>query len=721
MIEGGTFFEIAVILGLASVLGFVGQKLRQPLVIMFLVTGIIAGPNVLGIIQSYDQIELLAQMGIAILLFIVGLRLDLNLIRTTGAVALATGVGQIVFTSAVGFVMAFVFGMNVISSAYVAVGLTFSSTIIIVKLLSDKKEIDALHGKIAIGVLIVQDIAAVLALVLLTTLGARTGVEESAWIITLVVAVKGFGFLAGVWFLMVYLIPGLLNRLAASQELLVLFAITWAILLGGVSELLGFSKEVGAFLAGISLASSHYRDLIAGRLTSLRDFLLLFFFIDLGARLDWAAVGSQIVPSIWFSVFVLLGKPFIISVIMGFMGYRRRTSFLAGLAMAQISEFSLIVAALGLKLGHITDETMGLITLVGVVTIFASSYMILNSAKIYQWLEGPLRLFEKRDPYRETLDNLPPELIPRVDVILVGLGSYGSGIAMQLLARKRTFVGVDFDPVALERWMASDIPSLYGDMSDPEMLEQLPLHKSRWVVCTVRNRQLSLALLNLLRHQEYAGKVALTATNEEEDKLYNQSGAHVVFCPFRDAAEQAVDSLTDAMDVLPDDSDMPISFREIRIGSGSAYAGHAVREIPLRGEANVSILAVSRGGQVFYNTSPDFQVYPGDRLVLVGFPTELKEAENLLSRQATFDTDDDSPTDRFDIAEISLGPDSPLRGLSLAEAGFRQKYSVTVVAIRRDEGRIYTPGPFEQLKAGDRLMVIGSRKEIKTLKQQEPL
>lgn len=713
------FFEIALILGLATVLGFLGHKLRQPLIIMFLLAGILAGPSFLGIIESHEKIELLAQMGIAILLFIVGLRLDLNLIRSTGPVALATGIGQIVFTSGIGFVIALLFGMNLVSASYVAVALTFSSTIIIVKLLSDKKEIDSLHGQIAIGFLIVQDIAAVLALVLLTTFGAQMAINESAWMVSLVMAVKGFGFLGTIWLLTIYVIPGLLRRLAYSQELMVLFAITWAIVLGGASELLGFSKEVGAFLAGISLASSQFRDLIAGRLTSLRDFLLLFFFIDLGARLDWVAVGSQLIPSFWFSIFVLVGNPLIVLIIMGTMGYRRRTSFLAGLTVAQISEFSLIVAALGLSLGHITDETMGLITLVGVVTICASTYMILYSGQLYRFLEKPLKLFERGHPWREPSTEISQEL-NRVDVILMGLGSYGSGVAEHLLERKKTILGVDFDPTALEWWRSVGVTCLYGDMADPEMLTQLPLDKSRWVVSTVRSRELNMALLNILKNKGYSGKVALTASNEMEAGLYNKAGAHVVFKPFADAAEQAADSLTDAMDVLPDESNLPISFREIRVAPGSFYAGEALRDIPLRSETSVSILAVSRAGTVFYTPDPDFQIYPGDRLVVVGLPTELKEAEAILSKQQEPPVDDDV-LDRFRVVEVLLGADSPLKGMTLAESNFRQMYSVTVIGIQRKEEQIIAPGPYERLKPGDHLLVIGSSNEINELKRQEPL
>ncbi|MDY0377509.1 MAG: cation:proton antiporter, partial [Desulfobacterales bacterium] len=352
MTGGSTFVEIAAILGLATLFGIVGQKLRQPLIIMFLATGILAGPSCLGIIQSYDQIELLAHIGIALLLFIVGLKLDLHLIRTTGPVALATGLGQIVFTSIIGFGIALALNMPPLAAAYVSVALTFSSTIIIVKLLSDKKEIDSLHGQIAIGFLIVQDIAAILALVGLTTLGSSVAAEGSPYVPGLMVGAKGLGLLGTIALLMKYVLPRLTRRLAHSLELLTLFAIAWAVLLGAGSELLGFSKEVGAFLAGVSLASTEYRDSIGARLTSLRDFLLLFFFIDLGARLNWTMVGSQVGDSFVFSLFVLIGNPLIVLAIMGFMGYRRRTGFLAGLAVAQISEFSLIVAALGLSLGH---------------------------------------------------------------------------------------------------------------------------------------------------------------------------------------------------------------------------------------------------------------------------------------------------------------------------------------------------------------------------------
>jgi Kef-type K+ transport system membrane component KefB/Trk K+ transport system NAD-binding subunit len=707
--NGNSFFEIAQILGLAALLGAFGQKLRQPLIIMFLAAGILAGPSGFGIIQSYEEIELLSHIGIAILLFIVGLKLDLNLVRTTGLVALATGLGQIFFTSVAGFGIARTFGFDLISSAYIAVALTFSSTIIIVKLLSDKKEVDSLHGQIAIGFLIVQDIAAIAALVALTTFDLQSAEEGSLLIASLFIAVKGIGFLGVIGLLMRYVLPNLLNRLAYSQEMLILFAVTWAVFLGAFGELLGFSKEVGAFLAGISLASSEYRDSIGSRLTSLRDFLLLFFFIYLGARLDWASVGVHLHASLWFSLFVLVGNPIIVLIIMGFMGYRCRTGFMAGLTVAQISEFSLIVAALGMSLGHISKETMGLITLVGVVTIFFSTYLILYSHNLYRLLAKPLKIFERKKTYREDASKIDRDFLS-VDVILVGLGNYGGGLAQQLLSRKKNIVGVDFDPAVLEKWRSRNIFVVYGDMEDPDILEQLPLNKAQWVVSTVRTRDLNLAFLKELHVKGYRGKIAFTAINEEEAKYYEKAGAHVVFRPYKDAAEQATDSLTQAMDMLPENIDWPIAFSEIRISSGSVFAGHALKNIPIRAETYVSILAVSRAGQIHYEPGPDFKVFPGDRLVIMGPPGELKKAEQLLNRLQ--DQQMHENLERFAIAEVLIAESSEMAGQTLAELRFRQKHGVTVVGIRRNDEKITAPGPDNKLQVGDHLVLIGTSSKI---------
>lgn len=423
-------------------------------------------------------------------------------------------------------------------------------------------------------------------------------------------------------------------------------------------------------------------------------------------------VGTQLGSSAVFSLFVLVGNPIIVLVIMGLMGYRRRTGFKAGLTVAQISEFSLIVAAMGLSVGHITDEIMGLITLVGVVTIFASTYMILYSDPLYNVLSKPLKLFERKNPYREsTIESGSAPLA--VDAIILGLGNYGSGLADYMLQRRKTIIGVDFDPGALQRWRKKGVTVIYGDMSDPEIHDQLPLKRTRWVVSTVRSKELNISLVQHLDSLEYEGKIALTAQNQAEADLFKSYGVQVVFRPFIDAAEQAADALTHAMDVLPDNFGWPISFREVRIRTGSVFAGARVKNIPLRPQMGVSILAISRAGHVHFDPGPDFRVYPGDRLVITGPEEELKRAESLLNE---IEKQEENDADRFAVADIRVGKESENIGKSLEELQFRQNYGVTVVGIRRGEKQIQSPGSAERLVEKDRLMVIGSTGAIEALK-----
>lgn len=430
-LEVHVFYEVAALLVLATLAGFVGTLLRQPLIVSFIAAGMLAGPSAFGIAQADDHVDLLAKLGVSLLLFLVGLKLDLALVRTIGTVALMTGLGQVVFTTVIGFAIALALGLDVVTSLYVAIALTFSSTIIIVKLLSDKREIDSLHGRIALGFLIVQDLVVVVTMIVLSAVGIGAG--QDAGLVDIVL-VLGYGLLmlAGVGLFARYVASPLVQWLSRTPELLVTFAIGWAALLAASGHYLGFGKELGGLLAGVSLASTPFREAIAARLASLRDFLLLFFFLALGASLDLSVLGASIAPAVVLSLFVLIGNPVIVMVIMGAMGYSKRPSFLAGLTVAQISEFSLIFVAMGISLGHIEETALGLVTLVGLVTIAASTYMITWSHELYRLLEPLLGVFERR---RRT----PHETGWRrsggdYDVVLFGLGRYGSGIAKRCCA-----------------------------------------------------------------------------------------------------------------------------------------------------------------------------------------------------------------------------------------------------------------------------------------------
>lgn len=272
--------------------------------------------------------------GLALLLFVVELRLDLHVIRSVGPVAVATGLGQVGFSAGVCYAIALAPGFAVVPALYITVALTFSSTIL-VKLLSDKRELDTLHGRIALVFLIVQDLVVVPVMIGLTAVGS-TDAASSPALEVLLVLVKGAGMLVTITVLMRWVLPGMLQPLARSSELL-LFPRAWAALWATLGDMPGFSKEVGVFLAGVSIPSTPYREAVAARMTGLCDFLLLLFFIDLGAGLDLGGLGGNLGAAALLSLFVLVGNPLVVISKMDWMSYPRRTGFLAGLTVAQIS------------------------------------------------------------------------------------------------------------------------------------------------------------------------------------------------------------------------------------------------------------------------------------------------------------------------------------------------------------------------------------------------
>jgi Kef-type K+ transport system membrane component KefB len=534
------FPTLAAVLAMATVAGLIVSRLRQPLIVAFLVVGIAVGPVGTGWVSADGTIELLAEFGIALLLFLVGLRLDLQMIRSTGPVAVVAGLSQVVVTAAVGYVVAIAFGMDALTALYVAMALTFSSTIIIVKLLSDKRELDHLHGRITIGILIVQDLVVVVMMIVLTAFGQDHGGGLGQGVAA--VLVKGLGLLGGMWLLMRYVLPWLLPHTARSQDLLVLFGVSYAASMAAVSEWLGFSSEVGAFLAGVSLASTPYRDALGARLASLRDFLLLFFFLDLGSRLEFTEVADQVVPALVLAALVLVGKPLIVVVVMSLLRYPLRVSVLAGLPLGQISEFSWILAALGLSLGHITNATVSLITLVGLITIGISTYVITYSQLISERVKPWLAALERRGPRAPE-----PAASEDCDVVLYGLGRFGGHLADRLCKAGHRVLAVDFDPHLVKTYSGEGASVVFGSAEDVHLLEALPLDKARYVISAIPVLQTNLTLLHGLRHHGFRGTIALTAHTQHDAEQLRAAGVHTVLEPFSTAARATSNSLHDLL------------------------------------------------------------------------------------------------------------------------------------------------------------------------------
>lgn len=545
------FAEIALLLVLAAGIGLLGVLMRQPLIVSFIAVGLIAGPSSFDLVQADEQIDLLSKLGIAVLLFLVGIKLDVKLIRSLGSVALLTGLGQVAFTSFFGYLIGVALGLGHITSIYVAIALTFSSTIIIVKLLSDKREIDSLHGQIALGFLIVQDLVVVLAMIVLSAIGVGA-TEDSGSGSVLWVLGSGVAMAVLVFLFVRYIANPLTERLAQTPELLMIFAISQAAVFAAIGDFVGLGKEIGGLMAGISLASTPYRETISARLAPLRDFLLLFFFIALGATLDLSLLGAHAIGAVVFSVFVLVGNPIIVLAIMGAMGYRKRTGFLAGLTVAQISEFSLIFIAMGISIGHLTEDVLGLVTMVGLVTISISTYMITYSHQLYTLFEPALGLFERKGTPREQ-DQSETHLDENYRVVIFGLGRFGTAIGMRLEKRGIRTLGVDFNPKAVQRWRKLDLDAEFGDATDPEFIAHLPLADTEWVLSTIPVHPVGLShddtrstLIQLTRATGFKGRISVTSHSTKDTGELESLCTDLVLLPFQDAADRAVELLCGA-------------------------------------------------------------------------------------------------------------------------------------------------------------------------------
>ncbi len=523
MILGELFVQMGVVIVAAAVLSFVVHRLRQPLIIAYILTGILIGPSLLSVPTHGDFFSTLSDIGVAFLLFTVGLDLDWKRIREVGWVALAVGVGQVVFTSSIGYFLARTLGFTNVISLYIGVAFTFSSTIIIVKLLSDKEHLDRLYGRISVGFLIVQDLIAMFLLLFISALGTGASLEA----IVGMALVKWAVSIAGIMIVSTWIIPRVIAYASRSQELLFLFGLAWCFGLASLLSLFGFGIEVGALFAGISLAGTVWSKELIGRMRPLRDFFLIIFFVLLGTQLTFAHVDALAIPVIVFSLFILIGNPIIVLVILRALGYHPRTGFMAGTTVAQVSEFSFILLAAGIKVGQIPASTLTLATLVGLITITVSSYLITYNEHIYNFIAPVFRFLE---PATLTKFAGKPEMrMP--DVVLFGYHRMGEVILPKINALHRPYVVVDFDPMMVERMKEHRVPYFYGDAGDEDFLQEIKLEQAKLIISTIPDEGVSHQLVDYLRRKKFKGSVVVTVRTADEAARLYKAGATFVIVP----------------------------------------------------------------------------------------------------------------------------------------------------------------------------------------------
>lgn len=504
----------------AAVLATLGSFVRQPAILGYILAGIVLGPSVVGVIADPALVNTVSHIGIMLLLFLIGLEMGVDKLKDMGLVSIAAGVGQVVFTGVIGLGIALLLGFSLIQSMYIAVALTFSSTVIAIKIMSEKQELGSLHGQISIGILIIQDLLAIVSLLVLGGFGAGSFTFDPMVFGLLFLKGASLALVAGL--LSKFVVARLFARIASSNELLILCAIAWCFLIAIVGKKIGFSMEIGAFIAGVTLANIPYAVEISSKTRILRDFFVTIFFVALGASLIFQDISSLLVPFAIFSLFVLIGNPLIIMLIMRALRYDTRTGLLTGLNMANISEFSLIVIALGASLGHIDQQITALVAFICVGTMTISSYMITFGEHIYRFFRPFLRFLEVK---KERLHDFRGK---SGHVVILGYGDSGREIAQSLLRRGLDVIAVEHNNAVFKTMTKEGVPGVFGSVEDEEVLQLLALEGARMVISTLPHPDDTHFFLAHVRRLTKRPPVFVTAHSGKSGLGFFNNGADYV-------------------------------------------------------------------------------------------------------------------------------------------------------------------------------------------------
>lgn len=535
----GIFTDIAIIICLAAVLSVIFRLLKLPAILAYILTGIILGPLGLFHLENEAALATLGQLGVTLLLFMLGLELKLKELRSIGKSAIIAGVLQMYFTFFVAFFMTMFLGFSKTEAIYTGIALSFSSTIVIVKLLSDKRDLNSLHGKLALGILLVQDFFAILTIIFLSG-NSSTHSTGSGWASSGPyiggLLVKIIILFAIITFLSSTVFPKLTRIIARSSESLFLVSLAWVFALTALvaSPFIGFSIEIGGFLAGLALANTHENFQIVAKMRALRDFFITIFFVTLGIEMHITNVGGVLLPAIALSLFVLFIKPFVVVGITGLLGYRKRTSFFVGISFAQISEFSLIIVFLGARIGAISNDLAAIVVLVSIITYAISAFMLQNNNTIYKKVHKLLWIFQTKHTKSERITENEEQLADLDDhTIIVGGDQMGQSILHSLEKKGQKIVLVDFDPDLIRRLKEkTDFPILFGDIADPEIQERVGVQKAKLIVSTVPDLEDNLLLIQGIRHENPKAKIIVMAYQSDDAKALYKAGADYVVLPY---------------------------------------------------------------------------------------------------------------------------------------------------------------------------------------------
>lgn len=522
-------FLRSLVIAVAAGVAMIMRLLRQPLIMGHILTGIIVGPSLLHLIKAEGAFATFSEIGIALLLFIIGLELSVSVVKRLGKPVFITAAAILMSVGTLGYLIGVAFHFTQTEAIITGLALFFSSTIIIAKVLSDKKELTRLNGQIAVGVILLDDVVATFAL--LYVAASSGGNSLGAGDIGLLVF-KGLAVVAALAFIGIKILPKLTKFVAKSQELLFLFALAWGFGVATLVNYAGFSVEVGALFAGVALAHLPYAHQIGARLKPLRDFFIILFFISLGESLQLHNLAAAVVPALLLSAVVIILKPIVVMMSLGGLHYTKRTSFKTGINLSQISEFSIILVVLANQAGLVGDRLSAIITLVAIITIAVSTYLMQYDNWIFAKLEGRLHLFERK------IISEVPHKARAYPLVLFGYQNGGHQFLKTFRSMRQRYVVVDYDPEVIEELEHKRIEYLYGDATDPELLAELNIEKTKLIVNTIGDHSVNKSLVRYVRKHNQDGVIICYSSDHNQAAELYEMGASYVMLPHFIGSEQ---------------------------------------------------------------------------------------------------------------------------------------------------------------------------------------
>ncbi|MGQ4646724.1 cation:proton antiporter domain-containing protein [Lyngbya aestuarii] len=736
--------DLVSVLAIAAAGGLLAALCRQPPLLGYILGGMVVGPAGFGLIKELVQIETLAQFGVAFLLFALGVEFSLTELKKVKAIALGGGGLQIAMTILVTAIVSLGMGWVTSPAQGVFLGgiLSLSSTAVVLKCLMDRNETETPQGQVMLGILVVQDLALGLMLAVLPAL------DQPAEAIGLAVglALLKIGlFAAGAVAVGIWLIPPLLQLLAQteSRELFLLGVVALCLGIAVLTDRLGLSIEMGAFVAGLMISEVEYADQTLTYVEPLRDIFAALFFAAIGMLIDPVFLWNNLELILGLVLLAFVGKFLIVTPLVRAFGYPLKTAIIVGLGLAQIGEFSFVLASEGQALGLVSRRVYLLILGTTAVTLVVTPFVLRFVPVAFNWLEKlPLlkKYFDQMDAPREVSSE--SEQLHN-HVVICGYGRGGRNLVRLMQERSYPILVIDQSEAAIQELREAKIPYIYGNAASLHVLEKAGVDQALSMVIALPDAMSARLCLKRSLELEPELDIVVRANKERDIELLYQLGARQVVQPEFEASLELTTHLLSGMGLpvsliqqemqqirsshyldlrgLQPQSQVTRDLRKATevmnskwysLPDNSPLTGMNLEETNIRRLTGVSLVAIRRdSGEEINYPDADFELQTGDRLLAVGEPEELAAFDKLAKGEVAI------PLASTPCQWLVVPEGSPAEGKTLSHLHLRRNHGVQVQAIRREGKFISFPDGRAELRAGDHLLLCGGSYPLNQLQK----